>query len=292
MGAPRSREETCVVVPFHLALAGSLALALTLSVTSTTGSAAPTQPADQADPGPPKNATAVGRGGAVASVDPNASRVGLRVLKNGGNAVDAAVATAAALGVTEPYSAGIGGGGYFVYYDAKSGQVHTIDGRETAPRSDAERRVHRPRDRAALPPSRRSWSPAACPSACPAPRPPGTAALDRWGTQSLRQGARAGDPTGRARFRRRRDLPRQTEDNEERFAAFTSTSDAIPARRRCPRSARRFRNPRPGPHLPRDRAEGRAARSTAGSSPARSSTHVQAPAASPTAPRCRCRRGS
>ena len=52
--------------------------------------------------------------------------------------MDAAVATAAALGVTEPYSAGIGGGGYFVYYDAKSRKVHTIDGRETAP---ADRRL-------------------------------------------------------------------------------------------------------------------------------------------------------
>ncbi|GAA3211326.1 hypothetical protein GCM10020256_10020 [Streptomyces thermocoprophilus] len=57
------------------------------------------------------------------------------MLEHGGNAVDAAVATAAALGVTEPYSAGIGGGGYFVYYDARSRTVHTIDGRETAPLS-------------------------------------------------------------------------------------------------------------------------------------------------------------
>ena len=35
--------------------------------------------------------------------------------------------------MTEPYSAGIGGGGFFVYYDARTGRVHTIDGRETAP---------------------------------------------------------------------------------------------------------------------------------------------------------------
>ena len=56
------------------------------------------------------------------------------MLKAGGNAVDAAVAAAATLGVTEPYSAGIGGGGYFVYYNAKTGKVRTIDGRETAPR--------------------------------------------------------------------------------------------------------------------------------------------------------------
>ena len=45
----------------------------------------------------------------------------------------AAVAAAATLGVTEPYSAGIGGGGYFVFYNAKSGKVRTLDGRETAP---------------------------------------------------------------------------------------------------------------------------------------------------------------
>jgi gamma-glutamyltranspeptidase/glutathione hydrolase len=74
-----------------------------------------------------------GGGGAVSSVDAVASQVGITVLKAGGNAADAAVATAAALGVTEPYSTGIGGGGFFVYYDASTGQVKTIDGRETAP---------------------------------------------------------------------------------------------------------------------------------------------------------------
>ena len=80
-----------------------------------------------------KSPVAIGAGGAVATVDAEATRVGLEVLRKGGNAVDAAVAAAATLGVTEPYSAGIGGGGFFVYYDAESGRVHTIDGRETAP---------------------------------------------------------------------------------------------------------------------------------------------------------------
>ena len=75
----------------------------------------------------------VGSGGAVSSVDRDASQVGIDVLARGGNAADAAVATAAALGVTEPYSAGIGGGGFLVYYDARSKKVSTIDGRETAP---------------------------------------------------------------------------------------------------------------------------------------------------------------
>ena len=95
--------------------------------------------------------TAVGQGGAVSTVDPEASAAALKVLKKGGNAADAAIAAAATLGVTEPYSAGIGGGGYFVYYDARDGQGRTVDGRETAPQEDADRRVRRPGDRQALP---------------------------------------------------------------------------------------------------------------------------------------------
>jgi gamma-glutamyltranspeptidase/glutathione hydrolase len=100
--------------------------ALVLTGLSTSAVASPPE-------APAKNPTAVGFGGAVSSVDPEATNVGLGVLRRGGNAVDAAVATAAALGVTEPYSAGIGGGGYFVYYNAKKHKVFTIDGRETAP---------------------------------------------------------------------------------------------------------------------------------------------------------------
>jgi gamma-glutamyltranspeptidase/glutathione hydrolase len=76
---------------------------------------------------------AEGYGGAISTVDATATNVGLDVLRRGGNAVDAAVAAAAALGVTEPFSAGIGGGGFFVYYDARTRTVSTIDGREAAP---------------------------------------------------------------------------------------------------------------------------------------------------------------
>ena len=79
--------------------------------------------------GPP---TSVGTGGAAGSVETLATQAAIDTLKAGGNAVDAAVAAAGVLGVTEPFSCGVGGGGFMVIRTA-SGKVTTIDGRETAP---------------------------------------------------------------------------------------------------------------------------------------------------------------
>ncbi len=89
--------------------------------------------AGEALPGAAKEPVAVGTGGAVASMDLDASQAGIDVLKHGGNAIDAAVAMASTLGVTIPFVAGPGGGGFMVIYLAKSHQVVTIDGRETCP---------------------------------------------------------------------------------------------------------------------------------------------------------------
>jgi gamma-glutamyltranspeptidase / glutathione hydrolase len=112
-----------------------LVAASALSVLAVVFSALPSgaSTAGQAPAGAAKQPLAVGTGGAVASMDTDASQAGIDVLKHGGNAIDAAVATASALGVTIPFVAGPGGGGFMVIYLAKTHQVVTIDGRENCP---------------------------------------------------------------------------------------------------------------------------------------------------------------
>ncbi len=70
---------------------------------------------------------------AVASATPEATQAGLEILEAGGNAFDAAIAISAALGVTEPYSSGFGGGGLWLLQRASDGKQVMIDGREIAP---------------------------------------------------------------------------------------------------------------------------------------------------------------
>ncbi|WP_374590940.1 gamma-glutamyltransferase [Novosphingobium sp.] len=70
--------------------------------------------------------------GMVSAADPRASEAGAQMLRQGGTATDAAIATMLALTVVEPQSSGIGGGGFYVAANAR-GEVETIDGRETAP---------------------------------------------------------------------------------------------------------------------------------------------------------------
>lgn len=72
-------------------------------------------------------------GGMVSAADPRAAEAGRWILNQGGSAADAAIAIQIALTVVEPQSSGIGGGGFFVYHDSKTGRIFTYDGREKAP---------------------------------------------------------------------------------------------------------------------------------------------------------------
>lgn len=70
---------------------------------------------------------------AIASAHPTATQAGFEILEKGGNAFDAAVAVSAALAVVEPYSSGIGGGGFWLLHVNKNNKVIMVDGREVAP---------------------------------------------------------------------------------------------------------------------------------------------------------------
>ena len=80
-----------------------------------------------------KTPVATGTGGAAATISDPATQSAMAILDRGGNAIDAAVAAAATLGVTDPFSCGIGGGGVMLVYLAKEKRVVALDHRETAP---------------------------------------------------------------------------------------------------------------------------------------------------------------
>ncbi|MDB5454274.1 MAG: ggt [Caulobacteraceae bacterium] len=88
--------------------------------------------APSAKPGPAA-AVSVAIRPMIAAANPAAVEAGLNVLRQGGGAIDAAVAVQAVLGLVEPQSSGIGGGSFMVYYDARTKQVSASDGREVAP---------------------------------------------------------------------------------------------------------------------------------------------------------------
>lgn len=199
------------------------------------------QPAAAGSPPIQKQAVARGYGGAVVSDTVPSTQAGIDVLRHGGTAADAAVAVAATLGVTDPFVAGIGGGGYFVYYDAARHRVFTIDGRETAPAADGPTMFINPA----------TGQPYSFPTAVTTGLSvgvPGTLAtwqraLDRWGRFSLGHDLQPAidvadqgfvvDPTFREFDR----------ENQARFAQFSSTSDLFLPGGALPEVGSIFRNP-------------------------------------------------
>ncbi len=232
----RSRRSVLAAVPVAAAiLIGSGAAALPASAGPAPG------PATGSQPGLTKQAVAVGTGGAVASDDVPATSAGLSVLRRGGNAIDAAVAVAATLGVTDPFVAGIGGGGYLVYYDARTHRVETIDGRETAPQLATENLFIDPA----------TGKPLAFPVAVTSGLSvgiPGTLmtwqkALDQWGTQSLAQVLRPAERVARQGFAVDATFREQVRENAARFAQFSSTSQLFLPGGQLPVVGSTFRNP-------------------------------------------------
>src|SRR5262245_54665631 len=214
------------------------ALAVLASAALVAGLAGPAQADRHA---PVKSPVAVGFGGAVATVDADATRVAIDVLRHGGNAVDAAVAAAATLGVTEPFSSGIGGGGFFVFYDARTHRVHTIDGRETAPMSMHQDAFVNPQTgqpyqfqearvsgiSVGVPGSPATWQ----------------AALHRWGTISLREAVRPAIQGARRGFVVDQTFFDQVNGNLNAFGQFDSTGALYLPGGQPPAVGSTFRNP-------------------------------------------------
>ena len=209
---------------------------LTLAPSSAQGTSVAAAPKDDTP------ATSRGYGGAVSSVDLEASKIGLGVLKRGGNAVDAAVATAAALGVTEPYSSGIGGGGYFVHYDARTGKVETIDGRETAPKAMPHDAFIDPKTGEPY-----NFTPELVTSGVSVGTPGTLAtwdtALRKWGKGSLADALKPAAKLADRGFKVDKTFNLQTTENKRRFANFPASSKLFLPGGEAPAVGSTLRNP-------------------------------------------------
>jgi gamma-glutamyltranspeptidase/glutathione hydrolase len=210
----------------------------------TTGLVLPAVPASAhgpTAPPPAKQAVATGSGGAVVSDTQEATAAGLAILRAGGTAADAAVAVASTLGVTDPYVAGIGGGGYLVYYDARTHQVSTIDGRETTPAADDVNLFIDPA----------TGKPLSFPTAVTSGLSvgvPGTLmtwqqALNRWGRFGIGDDLKPAEQVADHGFTVNATLREQTRENQGRFAQFGSTSALFLPGGQLPAVGSTMRNP-------------------------------------------------
>jgi gamma-glutamyltranspeptidase/glutathione hydrolase len=162
-----------------------------------------------------------GHGGAVATISHQASLAAMEILNAGGNAVDAAVAAAATLGVTDPFSCGIGGGGFMLIYSAKDKRVIALDHREVSPASFHPAVFLNP-DGSAM-----EWK-AAVPNGL-AVGVPGTVrgwheALTRYGTMGFAQVLAPAIRVADAGFAVGPNFHRINKVNEAKFARFSTAS--------------------------------------------------------------------
>src|SRR3954452_3522037 len=169
-------------------------------------------------------AVATGTGGAAASVDRAATQTAITILSKGGNAIDAAVAANATLGVTEPYVAGLGGGGFMTIYLARRHKLITIDGREKAPQAFEQDAFIDPNTGQPIP-----FSPQRVTSGM-AVGVPGTLAqwvqaLDNFGTMPLHRLLQPAIKVARHGFVVDQTYHNQTESNRARLDLFSSSRE-------------------------------------------------------------------
>jgi gamma-glutamyltranspeptidase/glutathione hydrolase len=195
----------------------------------------------QATPPVTKAPVAVGRGGAASTVDIDATRVAINVLRHGGNAVDAVVAAAATLGVTEPFSSGLGGGGFLVFYNARTKTVHTIDGREAAPASMKEKAFIDPAT--GLPYAFQEARVSGISVGVPGTPQTWQTALRKWGTISLRDALRPAIQVANRGFVVDQTFQQQIQDNLAAFSQFSSSSALYLSDGAQPAVGSTFRNP-------------------------------------------------
>ncbi|WP_308166022.1 gamma-glutamyltransferase [Actinomadura sp. NEAU-AAG7] len=225
------------------AAVAALAVAASLVVPATAGAAPASSPAPHTPPAeqPAKQPVATGYGGAVSTVDPDASAAALEVLRRGGNAMDAAVAASATLGVTEPYVAAIGGGGYLTYYDARTRRVHAFDGRETAPRTMRADSFLDPATGKAIPFDEAVTSGLSV--GVPGTLAQWDLALRRFGTRDLRTLLKPAIRTAEHGFVVDQEFRDQTAANEARFRDIVPTRELFLPGGRLPEVGSVFRNP-------------------------------------------------
>ena len=123
------QNASTLAIALALAAAPAAAQQAADAVAPETGTA----PAGASSMTPDAAAPATAQDWMVAAANPLAVEAGARILREGGSAADAMVAVQAVLGLVEPQSSGLGGGAFLVWYDAATGELTTLDGRETAP---------------------------------------------------------------------------------------------------------------------------------------------------------------